>query len=583
MDAFLQSLIDKPLDSVPACWTMLSESLSAGKLYVLDQMAQLIERQDNCPDYTLAREIYQWLTDNYDRKYAVELIRLDHILNNDPNLTDEEVETILSCEPEFRPRMISLLAKAVNVNNSILFLYGGQILNFIESVRGNIDDQLVAAFATIWDISMRMSDLLGHDMSQGLSLSSLANYHTQNDLVALISTLLDNAFRFQQHSMKCTFITSLIDVLSTLKVPYKVSFYQGLLALCEGNYVLAYAAFAGSIDLRCRLGLAYCLVHGFGTAANQEQAQAILQEYQSDGYACYLMAISFYKMNASANASKILSLLDRAYELGYKPAKATQLAWRYMSCMDTEEPMEGIAALTTELEHLATDESNQLAIGLLFHQALFQGDIEKEVFKRFSDVYGPLACLMRYFHRTYYQDERPDDDLYAALSNFNQSFAVRKRSLDKAIVDSLDRNLGVKFTELVHLYFNMSGDKDLVYRLAGLNTVMPDSDDLGIYKSLAQDYADTQLKKDDAVGKLLAAWLHAKQLVEHPDSSLVRQCLLETQGLEDDLLVTLRNSILRASGLLGELHLERPSLSYEMFSRKWIEQFFGYAFFDYNV
>ena len=68
-----------------------------------------------------------------------------------------------------------------------------------------------------------------------------------------------------------------------------------------------------------------------------------------------------------------------------------------------------------------------------------------------------------------------------------------------------------------------------------------------------------------------------------PDSSLVRQCLLETQGLEEDLLVTLRNSILRASGLMGELHLERPSLSYEMFSRKWIEQFFGYAFFDYNV
>ena len=106
---------------------------------------------------------------------------------------------------------------------------------------------------------------------------------------------------------------------------------------------------------------------------------------------------------------------------------------------------------------------------------------------------------------------------------------------------------------------------------------------MGIYKSLAQDYADTQLKKDDAVGKLLAAWLHAHQLVEHPDSSLVRQCLLETQGLEDDLLVTLRNSILRASGLLGEMHLERPSLSYKIFSRKWIEQFFGYAFFDYNV
>lgn len=210
MDAFLQSLIDKPLDSVPAGWTTLAESLSAGNLTVLDQMAQLIERQQGCPGYTLARDIYQWLFDNYNTKYAVELIRLDHILNNDPNLTNEEVEKILSCAPEFRPRMINLLAKAASVNESVFFLYGDRVLGFIDSVRGCIGDQQVAAFVTIWDITLRMSNLLGQDMSRGLSLSSLANYHTRNDLVSFVCTLLDNAFRFKQQYKKCSFITSLL-------------------------------------------------------------------------------------------------------------------------------------------------------------------------------------------------------------------------------------------------------------------------------------------------------------------------------------------------------------------------------------
>ena len=565
------------------------------------QQGQGIER--NLP---LAKELFQWLVEQGYEEDEADVIQLNHLMDPSLPYTAVEIKKCLGwCRKDYDyVFMFGMVVKAIQSDDQLFHRFKAQVMQAYKRLLLTLDD--VDIYLDQWHAVLVLDERMhsGEDEIQA-ALSVLSDtISSETDADVAIQYLEYAIRRNQRDQLSGDF--SAIECLKSHGCVEEVNFYSGLAALCEADYAQAYTSFCQSESKRCRLGQAYCLIHGMGTPIDHQQAREILKAYPDDAFALYLLAVSLYRTRTSTEIpSEVKELLEESYQMGYKPADTTRLLME-LAYSDHEEESYLDELMRKIVKKVEKTSSDAEAVGaLLFlccHKVLrFYYDIDPEgdkaddlreitdraegILNRHYTCVSPLAAYVRALCRQTFSDTYRMEDWLKGLNGFNQSPEVRAWAVGMAVVQSWRYEDEFNYTPLLGYYLKFVGENtDLPILCAYMSTRLSRRGVeviVELFRGLMRLLQG--LAEKSPFAKILIAFLQAMDLGGEKDPELIRQYLTETADVKGPFLLRFRNQAIVAAHLEQELGIIEPVPELNEFEPEWLNNFIGYAFMDYTA
>ena len=566
---------------------------------------------DSMKDIRLAGELYQWLVEQGDRSYQPHVEEVTRFISPQLPYSETDVKTYLLWCREGLPFIFGMVAKALLSDTRLFHRFKAQAMQAYRRMAHGGQDEM--------DELGNWRALLVLDPRSKSSEEQIddALFHLQSSIDEttdpyIAVRYLDRALHDHQRNHKIWECHLALECLRTFQRTADHSFYAGVYHLTEGDYGKAKEAFSGSEDKRCRLSLAYCLIHGFGTDVNHEEARRILKDYPDDAFALYLLAVSLYRCSTDQNEipPEVTELLEESCRVGYKPADTTLGLMRFenafkntnldeidrslASFMNTKD-VEKLPAIYGGachiifqlcLAHKMVRLDNDTEDGIGSREEFFQSE-DYETYESIINTDAveltPLAAYSRGLMHRYMMNKVDVMEWVQGVFGFNQSIAARRWGLDNALFISLfdgdDNGSEDILRYMAHLGWS---PRDVAIWNAALSVnwhkfqpSLQETLRVGFLSLFGEE-------KDDPLLTLLKAKFRVNETWNQSDVDYVREALRKTEGVTDHLLAQLRKMLIASLRLSNEFEhrlLEQPI---DDFSPDFMEHFIGYAFFDYN-